>query len=116
MTRSAPETLALEHAADRAPRHSVKRLVRRIHCDYWTSKFCDAATRRQKTPRQADRLRPKHRLQGARETHSPWPTTTEASASTACESRCEMSQKSSQELKAEQLRRTFRIGSPTPRQ
>src|SRR5437867_3147647 len=28
MTRSAPGTSALEHAADRAPRHSVQRLVR----------------------------------------------------------------------------------------
>src|SRR6266511_1371783 len=29
MTRSAPRTPALEHSADRAPRHSVQRLVRR---------------------------------------------------------------------------------------
>src|SRR5437762_3404946 len=29
MTRSAPGTIAMEHAADRAPRHSVQRLVRR---------------------------------------------------------------------------------------
>ena len=28
MTRSAPRTIALEHAGDRAPRHSVQRLVR----------------------------------------------------------------------------------------
>src|SRR5437879_4640840 len=41
MTRSAPRTFALEHSADRAPRHSVQRLVRPRHGV--SGFFCESA-------------------------------------------------------------------------
>src|SRR5882724_5031350 len=45
MTRSAPRTLTLEHSADRAPRHSVKRLVRPLsHLLHLMSGRNDAST------------------------------------------------------------------------
>src|SRR6266566_338476 len=68
MTRSAPRTFAMEHAADRAPRHSVQRLARLSlvpHKLWDCNKMSNTST--------ADRDRSKSQAQASRSSHARAP-------------------------------------------